>query len=144
MPTIIIKPRKSSMFNFPRRIEPLLEGKPAAVAVVACPETLANPDDLASQADLAKVVTQALRAHRVNPHDPCAKIRLRSHATFAHLDNLEELVHRAQKEMLVNQAPMAMLAKTVIQELKVLRVHPVHLAPLATMVLKAMLVLHQS
>jgi len=39
---------------------------------------------------------------------------------------------------------MAMPAKTVIRELKVPLVHPVHPAALATMVPKAMLVLHQS
>jgi len=95
MPTIIIKLRKSPAYKFPRRIEPLLEGKQVAVAVVACPEKPDNRVDLANQADRAKVVTQALQARRVNHQDQFVKIRLQSHATFAHLDNPEELVHRA-------------------------------------------------
>jgi len=144
MPTIIIKPRKSSASIFRNRIEPLREGKPVAVAVVAYPVILDKLADLANLADQAKVVMQVLLVHPANHRDPFVKIPLQPPATFVHLANLEELVHPDLKEMLVNLAPMAMLAKTVNQELKVLPVHLVHPVPLETMVLKARLVLHQS
>jgi len=143
MPTIIIKLRKSSTSICRNRIEPSLEGKPA-VAVVAYPETPVKLADRANPADQVKVVTQAHLVHPVNHHDPFVKIPLRLHATFARLVILEQLVHPVQKEPMVNPAPMAMLAKMVNQELKVLPVHPVHLAALETMVLKVNLVLHQS